>query len=163
MERRDVGRASALFLVFAAMMGMTLSAIFYWANLADIYLSLFATGAMFAAMSIIGYTTQMDLTRLGGLLFMALIGLIVASIVNIFVASSALYWLVSYAGVLIFTGLTAYDTQKIKRMAEHVSFQGMGSESALVQRVAIIGALNLYLDFINLFLYILRITSGRRN
>jgi uncharacterized protein len=161
--RMEAGTASAMFLAFAALMGITLSTIFYWANLTDIYLSLFATGGMFGAMSILGYTTKVDLTRMGGLLVMALIGLIIASIVNIFVASSALYWLVSYAGVLIFTGLTAYDTQKIKRMAEQVSVQGVNSGAALVRQVAIIGALNLYLDFINLFFFILRITSGRRN
>lgn len=159
--RMDVQRATTVFLIYTAMMGITLSTIFYWASLSDIYLSLIATAAMFGAMSILGYTTQMDLSKMGSLLFMALIGVIVASIVNIFVASSALYWLVSVAGVLIFTGLTAYDTQRIKRMAEQVSVQGT-SEATLVRRVAIFGALALYLDFINLFLFILRIMNGRR-
>lgn len=163
ITRMESGTASTMFLIFAALMGITLSTVFYWANLSDIYLSLFATSAMFGAMSIVGYTTQVDLTRLGGLLLMALIGLIVASIVNLFVASSALYWLISYAGVLIFVGLTAYDTQKIKRMAEQLQVQGVNSGATLVRQVAIIGALNLYLDFINLFWYILRITSGRRD
>ena len=113
ITRIEAGRATNLFLLFAALMGVTLSTVFYWAALTDIYLALFATSAMFAAMSIVGYTTQMDLSRLGGMLFMALIGLIVASVVNLFLASEALYWLVSYAGVLIFVGLTAYDTQWI--------------------------------------------------
>ncbi|MBP8972890.1 MAG: Bax inhibitor-1/YccA family protein, partial [Anaerolineae bacterium] len=151
-----------LFLLFAALMGVTLSTIFYWATLTDIYLALFATGAMFAAMSIVGYTTEMDLTRLGSLLFMALIGLIVASLVNLFLASETLYWVVSYAGVLIFVGLTAYDTQWIKRQAAQLEVQGINTGAAVVRQVAIVGALKLYLDFINLFLYILRIVSRER-
>ena len=162
IQRLEASRASNLFLLFAAVMGVSLSTIFYWAELTDIYLALFATGAMFGAMSIVGYTTQMDLSRLGSLLFMALIGLIVASIVNLFWASETLYWLVSYAGVLIFVGLTAYDTQWIKRQAETLEMQGVNSGAALVRQVAIIGALKLYLDFINLFLFILRIVSRDR-
>lgn len=155
-------RATTLFLIYAALNGMTLSFVFYWAELADIYLALFATGAMFAAMSIVGFTTKTDLSRYGSFLLMALIGLIIASVVNLFLASSTLYWLVSYAGVLIFTALTAYDTQWIKNVATQLEVQGIGSEDALVRRVAIIGALKLYLDFVNLFLYILRIVSDRR-
>ena len=162
ITRIEPGRATNLFLLFAAVMGVTLSTIFYWAELTDIYLALFATGAMFGAMSIVGYTTEVDLSRMGGLLFMALIGLIVASIVNIFLASETLYWLVSYAGVLIFVGLTAYDTQWIKRQAEQLETQGTNTGAAAVRQVAIMGALKLYLDFINLFLFILRIVSRRR-
>jgi FtsH-binding integral membrane protein len=163
IQKMEAQRATTLFLVFAAVMGITLSTIFYWASLADIYLALFATGAMFAAMSVVGYTTQIDLSRLGSLLFMALIGLIVASIVNLFVASQALYWLVSYAGVVIFVGLTAYDTQWIKRNAEQMELQGVNSGAAVVRQIAIIGALKLYLDFINLFLFILSIIGNRRH
>ncbi|HVO71220.1 MAG TPA: Bax inhibitor-1/YccA family protein [Aggregatilineaceae bacterium] len=162
IQRMEAQRATMLFLVFAAVMGITLSTIFYWASLTDIYLALFATGAMFAAMSIVGYTTQIDLSRLGSLLFMALIGLIVASVVNLFVASNALYWLVSYAGVVIFVGLTAYDTQWIKRSAQQMELQGVNSGAAVVRQIAIIGALKLYLDFINLFLFILSIIGNRR-
>jgi len=162
ITRIEAGRATNLFLLFAALMGVTLSTVFYWAALTDIYLALFATSAMFAAMSIVGYTTQMDLSRLGGMLFMALIGLIVASVVNLFLASEALYWLVSYAGVLIFVGLTAYDTQWIKRQAAQLETQGINTGAAVVRQVAIMGALKLYLDFINLFLYILRIVSRDR-
>jgi FtsH-binding integral membrane protein len=154
-------RATNLFLIYAALNGATLSTIFYWADLADIYLALFATGAMFAAMSIVGYTTQIDLTRFGSFLFMALIGLIIASVINLFLASSALYWLTTYAGVLIFMGLTAYDTQWIKNNAYQIETQGVGSGAGLVRRVAIIGALKLYLDFVNLFLYMLRIVNDR--
>ncbi len=160
--KMDAARASRLFLIFAAMMGVTLSTVFYYASLTDIYLALFSTTAMFGAMSIIGYTTKVDLSRLGSLLFMALIGLIVASVINIFVASTALFWLVNYAGVAIFIGLTAYDTQWIKRSAEQISMQGVGGEATLVRRIAIIGALKLYLDFINLFLFILNIMGRRR-
>jgi FtsH-binding integral membrane protein len=155
-------RATNVFLLFAALMGASLSGIFYSFDLRDIYLALFSTSAMFAAMSIVGYTTQVDLTRMGGILFMALIGLIVASIVNIFLASTALYWLVSYAGVLIFAGLTAYDTQWIKRTAATLELRAVGGPEVAVRQVAIIGALHLYLDFINLFLFILRIMGGRR-
>jgi len=162
ITRLEASRATNLFLLFAALMGVTLSTIFYWATLTDIYLALFATGAMFAAMSIVGYTTEMDLTRLGSLLFMALIGLIVASLVNLFLASEMLYWVVSYAGVLIFVGLTAYDTQWIKRQAAQLEVQGINTGAAVVRQVAILGALKLYLDFINLFLYILRIVSRER-
>jgi FtsH-binding integral membrane protein len=112
--KMEAQRATNMFLLFAAVMGISMSTIFYWANLADIYLALFATAGMFGAMSIIGYTTQIDLTRMGSYLFMALIGLIIASIVNLFLASETLYWLVTYAGVIIFVGLTAYDTQWIQ-------------------------------------------------
>jgi FtsH-binding integral membrane protein len=155
-------RASTMFLVYAALNGAVLSTIFYSFDLQDIYLALFATGAMFAAMSIVGYTTQVDLTRFGGLLMMALIGLVIASIVNIFFNSAALYWLVSYAGVLIFTALTAYDTQWIKRTAQRAETQGIGSGEIAVRQIAVIGALHLYLDFINLFIMFLRIMGGRR-
>ncbi len=160
--RMSAERATTLFLVFAAVMGVTMSSIFYWADLTSIYIALFSTGALFAAMSIVGYTTQVDLSRLGGILFMALIGLIIASVVNIFAHSSTLYWIISYAGVLIFTGLTAYDTQWIKRTALVLEARGEMSGSLTVRRLALMGALKLYLDFVNLFLYILSITSRRR-
>lgn len=160
--KMDAQRATTMFVIFAAVMGVTMSTVFYWADLTDIYFALFATSAMFGAMSIVGYTTNVDLSRFGGILFMALIGLIIASIVNIFVASSALYWVVSYAGVLIFAALTAYDTQWIKNNAQRLETQGVGSGAAVVRQIAIMGALKLYLDFINLFIYILRIVSRDR-
>lgn len=162
ITRMEPQRATTMFLIFAGLMGVSLSTVFYWAALSDIYLALFATGAMFAAMSIVGYTTSVDLSRLGGFLFMALIGLIVASVVNLFFASETLYWVVTYAGVLIFVGLTAYDTQWIKNNAYQLERQGVNSGAALVRQIAIMGALKLYLDFINLFLYILRIVSRER-
>ncbi|MBN1681205.1 MAG: Bax inhibitor-1/YccA family protein [Anaerolineae bacterium] len=161
IHKMTAQRATTLFLVYAALNGATLSFVFFWADLADIYIALFATGAMFAAMSIVGFTTQVDLSKFSGFFLMALIGLILASVVNMFLASSALYWLVTYAGVLIFVALTAYDTQWIKRNAMQLEMQGVGNSEAVVRQVAIIGALKLYLDFINLFLYILRIVSDR--
>ena len=162
LPKMEAQRAQTMFLVFAAVMGISLSTIFYWANLTDIYLALFATGATFGAMSIVGYTTQMDLTKFRSILFMGLIGLIIASIVNLFWASETLYWIVTYAGVLIFMGLTAYDTQWIKNNAHQLETQGVNRGAALVRQIAIMGALKLYLDFINLFLFMLRILSRDR-
>ena len=105
-------------------------------------------------MSLYGYTTKRDLTKMGSLLFMALIGLILASLVNIFLKSTALYWIITYAGVLIFVGLIAWDTQKIKRLSAQATDETSG------RRIAILGSLMLYLDFINLFLFLLRIFGG---
>ncbi len=112
---------------------------------------------MFGAMSVYGYTTKQDLSSWGNMLFMALIGLIIASVINLFLQSSLMYWLISYAGVLIFVGLTAYDTQKIKQLAAQVIL-----ESEEGRKVAILGALTLYLDFINMFIFMLRILGNRR-
>jgi uncharacterized protein len=148
--------ATTMFLGYAALNGLTMSVIFLAYTAESIGYTFFITAGTFAAMSFIGYTTKRDLSGMGGLLMMALIGLLIASVVNIFLASSALYWLISCAGVLIFVGLTAYDTQKIKRMIEQVR------DEQGERRVAIYGALNLYLDFINLFLYLLRIMGNRR-
>lgn len=118
-----------------------------------------STGTLFGAMSIIGATTKMDLTSLGTYFFMGLIGLFIAMIVNIFLASSALDFIISVAGVIIFLGLTAYDTQKINKMA---SAPGLQRSQAMATRVSVIGALVLYLDFLNLFIFILRLTGNRR-
>lgn len=148
--------ATAMFLGYALLNGVTLSIIFLAYTSASIASAFFVTAGTFAAMSAIGYTTKRDLSGLGGILTMALIGLIIASIVNIFWANSTLYWIITYAGVLIFVGLTAYDTQKIKRLIEEVR------DEQGERRVAIYGALTLYLDFINLFLYLLRILGNRR-
>jgi len=161
ITKMSAERATTVYLAYAALNGVTLATIFFWASLTDIWLALFATGAMFAAMSIIGFTTNIDLSGMRSYLLMGLIGLIIASVINIFWASSALYWIVTYAGVLLFVALTAYDTQWIKRTATEIEIAGMSSGEATVRRVAIIGALKLYLDFINLFLYILRIVSDR--
>jgi uncharacterized protein len=149
--------ATAMFLVYSALNGLTLSSIFMVYKMPSIAGAFVVTAGMFAAVSVYGFMTKRDLSGLGGMLFMALIGLILASIVNIFFASETLYWIVTYAGVLIFVGLTAYDTQKLRMYAIQTA-----NDPAMSARMAIYGALNLYLDFINLFLFILRIMGNRR-
>lgn len=148
--------AIGTFLAYAALNGLTLSAIFVAYTAESIAGTFFATAGTFGAMSAYGYLTKRDLSGMGSFLFMALIGLIIASIVNIFWANSTLYWIITYAGVLIFVALTAYDTQKIKRMIAQVR------DEREETGVAIYGALTLYLDFINLFLFLLRILGNRR-
>jgi len=133
--------------------------IFLVYTVASIAFAFAATASMFAAMSIVGYTTKTDLTKFGSLLFMGLIGLLVASVINMFFASSVLYWIISFAGVVLFVGLTAYDTQRIKTMTEQAVLAG---DVQAEGRVGVMGALRLYLDFVNLFLMILRIAGGRR-
>ncbi len=149
--------ATGLFLAYAALNGVTLSIIFLAYTSSSIASTFFVTGATFGVMSVYGYTTKRDLSRLGSILFMALIGFLIASVVNLFLQSGVIYWITTYAGILIFVGLTAWDTQKIKQM----SMNSSGEESQ-VQRIAILGALMLYLDFINLFLLLLRIMGNRR-
>ncbi len=149
--------ATVLFMVYSALMGLTLSVIFSIYAAPLIATTFGVTAGMFAAISVYGFVTKRDLTRLGSLLFMALIGLVIASVVNIFWANSTLYWIITYAGVLIFVGLTAYDTQKLKMIAIETA-----DNPAMAARMAISGALTLYLDFINLFLFMLRILGDRR-
>lgn len=148
--------ATVVFVLYSLLNGMILGWVFLAYTQSVIFQAFFVCAAMFGAMSVWGYTTKRDLSGWGSILFMALIGLIIASVVNIFLASSALYWLVTYAGVIIFVGLTAYDTQRIKQMSLAVSTSG-----ELMQKAAIIGALALYLDFINLFLLLLRLFANR--
>ncbi|MFP5213214.1 MAG: Bax inhibitor-1/YccA family protein, partial [Acidobacteriota bacterium] len=140
-----------------ALNGVTFSAIFIAYTKSSIASTFFVTAGTFAAMSIYGYTTKKDLTSWGSFLFMGLVGILIASLVNLFFQSPAIYWVVTYLGVVIFVGLTAYDTQNIKLMAQ----QGFGDEE-MGRRASIIGALRLYLDFINLFLMLLRIFGDRR-
>jgi FtsH-binding integral membrane protein len=149
--------ATFLFLLYSVLNGLTFSVIFLVYTASSIGSTFFVTAATFGVMSIYGYTTKRDLTSLGNLMFMALIGLIIASVVNIFLGSEMLYWITTYAGVLIFVGLTAYDTQKIKQMAS----TDFGT-SENVQKGALMGALRLYLDFINLFLFLLRLFGRRK-
>lgn len=146
-----------LFLTFSGVMGMSLSSIFLVYALSSITQVFVITSATFAVMAVVGYTTETDLTRFGSLLMMALIGVIIASFVNWFLGSSSLDFIISIAGVLIFTGLIAYDTQKLKRIGAGVEY---GSETG--SKLAILGATSLYLDFINLFLFLLRLL-GRRD
>ncbi|MGB0836895.1 MAG: Bax inhibitor-1/YccA family protein [Flavobacteriaceae bacterium] len=149
--------AFVLFLVYSILTGVTFSTLSLVYTGDSIALTFFVTAGTFAVMSIYGMTTKRDLTKMRSLLFMALIGLIIASVANMFFASSMLYWAITYAGILIFVGLIAYDTQKIKTM----STQFTDAESH--NKGAILGALTLYLDFINLFLYLLRLFGDRRN
>ena len=146
-----------MFYLFAALMGCSLASVFMIYNLGTIVYTFFISAGVFGAMSVYGYFTKSDLSKMGTYLVMALIGLIIASVVNIFVASSGLDWIISIIGVLIFVGLTAWDTQQIKRMA------AANLEPALADKLATMGALNLYLDFINLFLFLLRLLGGSRD
>lgn len=157
VRRLSAAAATALFVLFAAINGLLLSSIFLVYTKTSITDTFVACAAMFAVMSLYGMFTKTDLTRLGKILYMALIGLIVATIVNIFVATSIFSWIVSYAGVAIFAGLTAYDTQRLQAMA--VQTQG---DHALAARMSVNGALVLYLDFINMFLFLLRIMGNRQ-
>lgn len=150
--------AGGLFLLYSLITGVVFSILFLIYTQASIAATFFVTAGMFGTMSVIGYTTRKDLTSLGGILMMALFGLIIASIVNIFMASSALSWLCSFAGVVIFTGLTAYDTQKIKQSYANGQYGTRAFETT-----AVFGAFMLYLDFINLFVYLLRFMGNRRD
>ena len=146
-----------LFCVFAALMGVWLAPIFIAFKIGTIVYTFFITAGTFGAMSVYGYFTKSDLSKVGTYLIMALFGLIIASIVNIFWANSTMEWIISIAGVLIFTGLTAWDTQQIKRMAAG------NFEPQLADKLATMGAFNLYLHFINLFIFLLRIFGGSRD
>ena len=151
--------AMLLFFIYAALNGITFSVLFVVYTLGSVAHTFLATAALFGVMSIIGYTTKMDLSKMGSFLFMGLIGLIIAMIVNIFWANTALGWIVTFAGILLFLGLTVYDTQRIKRMTAAALQQGDENVQA---RMGILGALALYLDFINLFLFILQLGGRRR-
>ena len=153
----SMSTATILFIIYSAMMGVTMSSIFMLYTAESIAYVFFITAGMFLVMSVIGYVTRMDLSKVGSVLFMALIGIIIASVVNIFLGSEMLYWIISYVGVVVFTGLTAYDTQKIKHMLVEY-----GTADDLGHRFALLGALTLYLDFINLFLFLLRIFGNRK-
>ena len=153
----NVSMAKALFFLYAIANGLTLSLIFVIFTTTSIASAFFITAGTFAVMSVYGYYTKSDLTSMGKILMMALIGLVIASIVNIFMESTLLYWITSYVGVFIFTGLIAYDTQKIKEM-NIIGNEGTDEDT----KESLMGALTLYLDFINLFLYILRIFGDRK-
>jgi len=160
VTRMSAGTATALFVVYATLNGVLFSFIFRAYTTASIFSTFFVCAGTFLACSIYGWITKRDLTSLGGFLFMGLIGIIIASVVNWFVRSSAMSMIVSYIGVFVFVGLTAYDTQKIKNMA---LAQPAGIDGAVIRKGAILGALSLYLDFINLFLMLLRIFGQSRD
>ena len=157
VNKLSAGVATVLFMLYSALTGLLLSSIFVLYTHASIAGAFVATAGMFGAMSLFGMVTKRDLSRLGSILFMALIGLVLASLVNIFFRNPALYWIITYAGVLIFVGLTAYDTQRLKSVAIQTA-----DDPRMAARYAVNGALMLYLDFINLFLMMLRILGDRR-
>jgi len=157
-NRISSGVAGMLFFAYAALNGFTLSIVLLSFSVGSVFLAFGVTAALFGAMTIIGYTTQVDLSKMGTYLMMGVIGLIIAMVVNMFVNSGPLDTIISVAGVLIFTALTAYDTQRIGRMAAQMNMKD--GESAA--KFGIFGALKLYLDFINMFLFILRLVGRRR-
>lgn len=158
INKLSAATATALFILYAAINGLTLSVIFLAYTMSSIALTFAVTAGTFGVMALIGTVTKKDLTSFGGLFMMLLLGLIIASVVNMFWANSTLYWICTYAGVLIFVGLTAYDAQKIKNM-----YLNAGTDNPeTTRKIAVLGALSLYLDFINLLLYLLRIFGRRR-
>ncbi len=157
IQQMSEGTAQLTFWAYAAMVGASLASIFLFYTGASIALTFFVTAATFGAMSLYGYTTGRDLTGFGNFLFMGLIGIVLASLANIFFQSAAVTFMVSVLGVLIFTGLTAWDTQKIKH-----TYYAVGGDGAMAGKAAIMGALALYLDFLNIFLFLLRFMGNRR-
>lgn len=160
VHRMSAGTATALFVIYSALNGVTLSWVFLVFVRASIVSTFFICAATFVGCSIYGWTTKRDLTSFGGFLMMGLIGIIIASLVNMFIQSSSMSMIISYIGVFVFVGLTAYDTQKIKNMA---MTQPANLDGGVIRKGAILGALSLYLDFINLFLMLLSIFGQRRN
>jgi FtsH-binding integral membrane protein len=156
INRISVGLATFLFLLYSATVGVTFAFIFELYTTQSIFTAFLITAGMFGALAVWGAITDIDLSKLGAIAFMALIGLILATIVNIFWANETLYWITTYAGVAIFAALTAYDMQKLTQ----INREGISGEAA--GRAAIMGALALYLDFINLFLFLLRIFGQQR-
>ena len=156
-QRFSAGTLTLLFGIYSILMGASLSYIFLIYELGSIFLTFAVTAGMFGVMSFVGYTTKTDLTKFGSLMMMGLIGIIIASVLNMFMRSEAFDYIISFIGVLVFTGLTAYDVQKLKRIGAGVQY---GSEST--RKLVIMGALSLYLDFINLFLFLLRFLGNRR-
>ncbi|MDP9188568.1 MAG: Bax inhibitor-1/YccA family protein [Actinomycetota bacterium] len=156
INRLPVAIATLLFLVYSATVGITFALLFELYTTESIFTAFLVTAGMFGALAVFGAVTNIDLTKVGAIAFMALIGLILATIVNLFLANETLYWVTTYAGVLIFSALTAYDMQKITQLSR------AGLEGDAESRAAIIGALSLYLDFINLFIFLLRIFGRSR-
>ena len=158
VHKMQASTATSLFIIYAVLNGATLSAIFLIYTSSSITSTFFICAATFIFCSIYGWITKKDLTSLGGFMIMGLFGIIIASVINIFVRSSGMSTIISYIGVLVFVGLTAYDTQKIKNMA---LVQPVGIDAGAIRKGAILGALSLYLDFINLFLMLLRVLGNR--
>jgi FtsH-binding integral membrane protein len=157
-NRLSFSALMGLFLAYSLVNGISLSVIFLIYSSAAISKVFFITAGLFGAMAVVGYTTKTDLTKLGSILMMAVFGIVIASLVNYFMESAAFDYLISCVGVLVFTGLVAYDTQKVKRIGAGVEYG-----TATAGKLALMGALSLYLDFINLFLFLLRVFGGRRD
>ncbi|MDO4336190.1 MAG: Bax inhibitor-1/YccA family protein [Bacteroidales bacterium] len=157
MHKMSSSTVLLLFIVYAALMGVFLSSIFMVYRISAIVSTFFISAGTFGAMSVYGYFTKTDLTKMGSFLYMALFGLLIAMLVNLFLKSAAMDYVVSIIGVLIFIGLTAWDTQQVKRLA------AANLDPALADKLATMGAMDLYLDFINLFLFLLRIFGGNRD
>ncbi len=160
MQRMSVGLAQLLFFVYAASVGVTISLIVLVYEGSTVVSAFATTAVLFLVMTMLGLTTRVDLTRYRSYFFMGLIGLLIAMVINMFIGSSGLELLISFAGVVIFTALTAYDTQRIQRLAADPRLAGEGT--ATMTRLAIMGALGLYLNFLNLFLFLLRLFAGGR-
>ena len=158
INRLSLTTATLMFVLYSVINGATMSFIFLLYTASSITSVFFITAGTFAVMALFGYFTKTDLTSMGKILMMALIGIIIATIVNIFTKSQGLAVILNYLGVLVFVGLTAYDSQKIKQMLQMAPDAGEGA-----QKIALLGALSLYLDFINLFLYLLRLLGSRRD
>lgn len=156
--KMSMGTATILFILYSVLTGVSLSVIFLAYTRASIAAAFFTTAGTFLAMSLIGYFTKIDLSKLGSVLYMLLIGLVIATVVNLFMRSEGLYWFLTYAGVGIFTGLMAYDTFKLRQL-----FTQYGQVDEMGQKMALMGAFSLYLDFINLFIYLLRIFGSSRD
>lgn len=158
-QRLSPAIMTLLFVTFSILMGMSLSFILLIYTASSVFQTFFIAGGMFGLMAVLGYTTKTDLTKFGSIMMMGLFGIIIAMVVNIFLGSSTLEYIISIIGVLVFTGLTAYDVQKLKRIGA-----GIGPEAGSVdaRKLSILGALTLYLDFINLFLFLLRFMGDRR-
>lgn len=157
LNKLSITSATLLFYLYSVLTGVVFSSILLLYTATSVGMTFLITAGVFAAMSIYGFTTSNDLTKFGSIVFMALIGLIICSVVNIFLKSSGMEWIISLAGVAIFIGLTAWDTQKIKNAAMYAT------DGTSAEKLATFGALSLYLDFVNLFLYLLRFFGGSRD
>ena len=157
-QRLSYGALVVLFALYAAVMGVSLSFIFLIYTETSIYSTFGASAAMFGSMAAIGYLTKTDLTKMGNILMMALIGIVIASLVNFFLHSDTMGYIISIVSVIVFCGLTAYDVQKLKELGEEVGMDGI-----MKSKFGVLGALTLYLDFINIFLSLLRLFGDRRN
>ncbi len=156
-QRMSASTMVLVFITFSVLMGISMSFIFLAYTGASIAKTFLITSGMFGSMAVVGYTTKTDLTKFGSIMYMGLIGIIIASVVNMFMGSSTLDYIISFGGVLVFTGLTAYDVQKLKRIGSQIT-----EENEMTRKFTIMGALTLYLDFINLFLFLLRIFGNRK-